>query len=146
MTCLGTSLRAAFHASWIVSSLFNRIHSLASIFSARNSSGRRCSASPRVVRFAPNRAAAPRDSRFGQNECLCDLAIQRLGNFKDQRVSTLPGRARPGTTQELRRTSDTGYTSSLSQANILSSSACYSCSIFCCYRKNQSKKFLSGLI
>ena len=38
-------------------------------------------------------------------------------------MSTGPGRARQGTTPELRRTSDTGYTSSLSQANILSSSA-----------------------
>ena len=30
----------------------------------------------RVVRIAPNRAAAPRDSRFGQNERLGDSAIR----------------------------------------------------------------------
>ena len=34
----------------------------------------------RVVRIAPNRAAAPRDSRFGQNERLGDSAIRRFGN------------------------------------------------------------------
>ena len=33
----------------------------------------------RVGRIAPNRAAAPRDSRFGQNERLGDSAIRRLG-------------------------------------------------------------------
>ena len=35
---------------------------------------------PRVVRIAPNRAAAPRDSRFGQNERLGDSAIRRFGS------------------------------------------------------------------
>ena len=34
----------------------------------------------RVVRIAPNRAAAPRDSRFGQNELLGDSAIRRFGD------------------------------------------------------------------
>ena len=34
----------------------------------------------RVVRIAPNRAAAPRDSRFGQNERLGDSAIRRFGS------------------------------------------------------------------
>ena len=34
----------------------------------------------RVVRVAPNRAAAPRDSRFGQNKRLGDSAIRRFGN------------------------------------------------------------------
>ena len=34
----------------------------------------------RVVRIAPNRAAAPRDSRFRQNERHCYSAIWRLGN------------------------------------------------------------------
>ena len=34
----------------------------------------------RVVRIALNRAAAPRDSRFGQNERLGDSAIRRFGN------------------------------------------------------------------
>ena len=61
-------------------------------------------------------------------------------------MSTWPGLGRQGTTLELRSTSDTGYTSSLSQANILSSLASYSWSIFLCYRKNQSNKFLSGLL
>ena len=42
----------------------------------------------RVGRITPNRAAAPRDSRFGQNERLCDSAIRRFGNSQDQRVST----------------------------------------------------------
>ena len=35
-----------------------------------------CRAAVRVVRIAPNRAAAPRDSRFGQNERLGDSAIR----------------------------------------------------------------------
>ena len=35
---------------------------------------------PRVVRIAPNRAAAPRDLRFGQNERLGASAIRRFGN------------------------------------------------------------------
>ena len=35
---------------------------------------------PRVVRIAPNRAAAPRDSGFGQNESLGDSTIRRFGN------------------------------------------------------------------
>ena len=39
-----------------------------------------CRAAVRVVRIAPNRAAAPRDSRFGQNERLGDSAIRRFGN------------------------------------------------------------------
>ena len=34
----------------------------------------------RVVRIAPNHAAAPRHSRFGQNERLGDSAIRRFGN------------------------------------------------------------------
>ena len=37
-------------------------------------------ASTGVVRIAPNRAAAPRDSRFGRNERLGDSAIRRFGN------------------------------------------------------------------
>ena len=36
-----------------------------------------------VVRIAPNRAAAPRDSRLGQNERLGDSAIRRFGNSWD---------------------------------------------------------------
>ena len=63
-----------------------------------------------VGRIAPNRAAAPRDSWFSQNELLCNSVIWQLGNSEDQRQ---------GTTQELLSTSDT----SLSQTNILSSSA-----------------------
>ena len=35
----------------------------------------------RVVLIAPNRAAAPRDSLFGQNEPLCDSAILRDSRF-----------------------------------------------------------------
>ena len=35
---------------------------------------------PRVLRIAPNRAAAPRDSRFGQNERIGDSAIWRFSN------------------------------------------------------------------
>ena len=34
----------------------------------------------RAVRIAPNRAAAPRDLQYGQNERLSDLAIQRFCN------------------------------------------------------------------
>ena len=80
---------------------------------------------------------------------MSSLAIRRFGDSVIPRISGCqPDRvgARQGTTPELRRTSDTGYTSSLSQANILSSLACYSCSIFRCYSKNLSNKFLSGLI
>ena len=34
----------------------------------------------RIGRITPNRAAAPRDSRFGQNERPGDSAIRRFGN------------------------------------------------------------------
>ena len=59
----------------------------------------------RTQGIAPSRAAAPRDSRFGQNERLGDSAIRRFG-------------ARPGTAPEPRRTGDTGCTASSSQANM----------------------------
>ena len=42
----------------------------------------------RVGRIAPNRAAAPHDLRFGQNERIADSAIWRFCNSKDQWVST----------------------------------------------------------
>ena len=45
----------------------------------------------RVVLIAPNRAAAPRDSRFGQNERLGDSVIPRIRGCQPDRAG--PGRA-----------------------------------------------------
>ena len=53
----------------------------------------------RVVRIAPNRAAAPRDSRFDQNERLGDSAIRRFGDCVIPSITgcrsdrAVPGRA-----------------------------------------------------
>ena len=44
----------------------------------------------RVVRIAPNPAAAPRDSRFGQNELLGDSVIPRIRGCQPDREGISP--------------------------------------------------------
>ena len=82
----------------------------------------------RVVRIAPNRAAAPRNSRFGQNERLSDSAIRRFGDSVIPRIrGCQPDRAGPGRAQ--RRS----YAAQATQATHLGATS-------------RSNKFLSGLI
>ena len=78
-------------------------------------------AAVRVGRIAPNRADAPRDSAIRQNTRLGDSAIRRFGNsVLNPRVLDGLG---PGLAGRVEAHQGEGYTSSLSQANILSSSA-----------------------